>query len=230
VRAARLALGGALASLCLAGCAFALLCPRQALAVSEGFVETARGAGGAGALLFGLAQVLVALSGVLPAALLGVAAGAVYGVGFGFALAAVSTIAGAWLAFSAARAFLREYALRLVARRPIVREFDAAIARGGWRFVCLVRLSPVMPFSATSFALGLTGVGARDYLAGTLASLPALFGYVLMGALTQNGLSQWAQGAGLLRLGVLALGLAATAVLTLRLGRVARAAYSFSQY
>jgi uncharacterized membrane protein YdjX (TVP38/TMEM64 family) len=57
------------------------------------------------------------------------------------------------------------------------------LAQDGWRLVCVLRVSPVMPFAMTSYALGLTGISQRAYLLGTLAALPALLGYVTVGAL-----------------------------------------------
>jgi uncharacterized membrane protein YdjX (TVP38/TMEM64 family) len=84
--------------------------------------------------------------------------------------------------------------------------------------VLLLRLSPAMPFSATSYLCGLSRVRQRDYLLGTLASLPALAGYVVAGSLADASLSatrspwHWA---------VLALGLAASALLTLQVSRIA---------
>ena len=62
----------------------------------------------------------------------------------------------------------------------------------------------------------------RDYLLGTLASLPALLGYVVLGHLTDVGLSAAAQGASLLRWTTLGIGLLATALLTVRISRLAR--------
>ena len=78
----------------------------------------------------------------------------------------------------------------------------------------------MMPFAATSYALGLTGVRLRDYLLGTLASLPALLGYVVLGRLAGSGLQAANTGAGLARWLMLVVGIAATAVLTLRIGRL----------
>jgi uncharacterized membrane protein YdjX (TVP38/TMEM64 family) len=227
LKSLRLAAGLAIGFACVAGAGFALSAPSQALELSRRLGDAARDAGPLGVLLFGAAQALVALSGVLPAALLGVAAGAVYGLKAGFALAAFSTLTGAWLTFALARSTLGGAARRFLESRPAAREFDEAVAREGWRFVCLVRLSPVMPFSATSFALGLTRVGARDYLLGTLGSMPALLGYVGTGALCEQGL---APGVGWWRFAGLGLGIAATAILTLRAGKLIKGLYSFSQY
>jgi hypothetical protein len=52
--------------------------------------------------------------------------------------------------------------------------FVRDLARDGWKLVSLLLLSRIMPFSATSLALGLYPSGQRDDTRGTLASLPAL--------------------------------------------------------
>jgi uncharacterized membrane protein YdjX (TVP38/TMEM64 family) len=90
-------------------------------------------------------QVLVAVSGVLPASLLGVVAGGIYGLVPGFVLAAISTMAGALVAFFLSRSVFRPTVERLIASRPGLRNFDSLIAQDGLRLVCLLRLSPVMP-------------------------------------------------------------------------------------
>jgi uncharacterized membrane protein YdjX (TVP38/TMEM64 family) len=148
-----------------------------------------RGLGVRGAVVFAIIQILVAVSGILPASLLGVAAGSIYGLVSGFLLAAASTLAGALLSFFFGRYLFRAAVERLAARRPRLRNLDARIAQDGWKLVCLLRVSPIMPFSATSLALGLSAVSLRDYAIGTLASLPALFGYVFIGTLADTSLS-----------------------------------------
>ena len=95
------------------------------------------------------------------------------------------------------------------------------IVRDGWRLVALLRVSPVMPFSITSYALGLSGIGLRGYALGTLASLPPLLGYVVIGALGNAGLhAQGGVHAGL-RFWLLAAGGVATLGLTVYLTRLA---------
>ena len=82
--------------------------------------------------------------GVVPASLLGIAAGGVYGVVLGFLLAAAGTLIGGWLAFKLARSLLRPWVERMLARRGPGRmaRLDEAVTRDGWRFVCLLRISP----------------------------------------------------------------------------------------
>ncbi len=175
-----------------------------------------------GWVLFALVQVAVVASGVLPASLAGIAAGAVYGVALGFGLAATSTIAGAVLTLGLSRSLARGWIERLMAGRPRLRDLDRMLAADGARLVCLLRLSPVMPFAATSYMLGLSSVSVRAYVLGTLGSLPALLGYVVLGRIVGSGVTS--DAGGWLRWGTLAVGAVATAVLTVHLGRLVRRA------
>ncbi len=78
---------------------------------------------------------------------------------------------------------------------------------------------PLVWGAATSYALGLSSIGLRDYVIGTLAAMPALFGYVLLGTLADSGIAVWSSSN---PLGgwMLALGACATLALTLRVGQL----------
>jgi uncharacterized membrane protein YdjX (TVP38/TMEM64 family) len=210
-----------LIGLILLGIVVAWVSPDRAISTAERLMHVVRGLGARGAVVFAIIQILVAVSGILPASLLGVAAGSIYGLVSGFLLAAASTLAGALLSFFFSRSLFRATIERLAARRPRLRNLDARIARDGWKLVCLLRVSPIMPFSATSLALGLSAVSLRDYAIGTFASLPALCGYVFIGTLADTSLSAWATGASTVRLVLLGIGVLATLVLILRLGQIA---------
>jgi uncharacterized membrane protein YdjX (TVP38/TMEM64 family)/glycosyltransferase involved in cell wall biosynthesis len=197
------------------------LLPAAEFARAEQFLVHLHHLGLPGAILFGAVLVLIALSGFIPGSLIGVLAGTAYGLFAGFPLAAVSTLIGAALAFLLARSFLQPYLNRLVSGRARLQNFDAALARDGWRFVCLLRISPIMPFAATSYALGASSVSMRDYLIGTLASLPPLFGYVVVGTLARVGLSAATRGADVVTWLFIGAGLIATIFLTWRIGRMA---------
>lgn len=177
--------------------------------------------GSIGVIAFIGIQILVSISGVLPASLLGIAAGAVYGVAFGFGIAAFSTMIGAVVAFLLSRSLLRPTIARLIQRRSRLQNFDAMLARDGWRFVFLLRLSPIMPFAVTSYALGLSSISFRDYWKGSLASLPSLLGYVLMGSLTTTGIAAISQGMDPLKWALIGLGIVATGIITWRIGKLA---------
>jgi len=204
--------------------ALGVLRPAVPLALAQRMIEAARTAGPLGWVALMLLQLIVAASGILPASLLGIAAGTAYGLGLGFALAAAATMGGALLAFALSRSLFRDALARRLARRPGLARFDALLAKDGWQVVCLLRISPVMPFAATSYALGMSAVGLRAYLLGTLASLPALLGYVFLGTLADAGLSAWSSGAQPLHWAMLGVGVVATLALTVMVGRLARKA------
>lgn len=132
---------------------------------------------------FGIGQTVVAASGLLPASMIAVMAGAMLGFARGLLLSAAATMLGGWLAFLLARSALRGWVGRYLGRHPAMTRLDAAMCGEGWRMVALLRISPVMPFALTSYGIGLTRIAQRDFLLGTLASLPALAGYVAIGAL-----------------------------------------------
>ena len=202
-------------------CASAFISPHLLIGRIEGILHATRDLGAGGWLLFAAVQLIVAVSGLLPASLLGIVAGATYGLGTGFALAAASTMAGALLAFLVSRSLFRGYIESKLRHRPRLLNLDRMIARDGWKLVCLLRISPVMPFSATSYALGLSSIGLGGYLLGTLASLPALFGYVFIGTLADASLSAWQTGANPIKWSLLAIGVIATVALTVQIGRIA---------
>jgi uncharacterized membrane protein YdjX (TVP38/TMEM64 family) len=216
----RMILAACLVGLIAFGIFAAWTSPERVTNAAEALMHLLRGLGFWGALLYSALQICIAVTGILPASLLGIAAGAMYGLVPGFLLAATSTLAGALLSFCLSRSLFRPAVETLVARRPRLRNFDALIARDGWKLVCLLRISPIMPFSATSFVLGLSPVGLRNYAIGTLASFPALGGYVFIGTLADTGLSAWGTSAGPVRWGLLAIGTLATLLLIFRFGQI----------
>ena len=129
---------------------------------------------------------------------------------------------GALAAFVLSRSLFRPTVERLIATRPRLRNFGALITQDGLRLVFLLRISPVMPFSVASCMLGLSSIDLCSYTIGTLASLPALCGYVFVGTLGNTSLSAWMTGADPLRWVLLGIGGAAMLVLTVRFGHIIR--------
>ncbi len=220
--------------LCIAaGSLAARLQPGGLHALLDRFVDFERAHGQASWLIAFAIQLLAALCGVLPASVPAIAAGLLYGVPQGFALCATAVLLGAILAFGASRSVFRPWVQGAIARSPRARRLDAAVAREGWRLVCLLRISPVMPFALTSYALGLTSLAPATYMLGTLMSLPPLLGYVALGRLARGGLATFlaagppASGASrALDLALLGVGVVGTVLLILLFGRLARIAFA----
>ena len=188
------------------------------------WVEWVRGAGPAGAVLYGLGYVAGTLA-FFPGSLLTLGAGFLYGLAGGLAVVLPSSVAGALMAFVLVRTVLRARVVRLLAKHPRLRAVDQAVADEGFRVVLLLRLSPAFPFNLLNYALGVTRVPVGTYLLGTaLGVLPGAVLYVYLGTLLGSAaevfagrpMSGWA---GKL---LFAAGLVATAAVVVLVSRAAR--------
>ncbi|MCY4505565.1 MAG: VTT domain-containing protein [Acidobacteria bacterium] len=169
-------IGGLAVAVLLAGSSQAA----ETVSVLRGWAET-RGAGGM--VGFGAAYVVLALLFV-PGAVLTMAAGAVYGVGWGLVVVAVATTVADAAAFLLGRHVARGAVLRLMHRYPRFRVVDRAVSRGGWRIVALVRLNPTLPYSASNYLFGVTGVPFPTFLASSAVfTLPGAWAYLYAGFL-----------------------------------------------
>lgn len=179
------------------------------------------GGGPLGMLGFGATYVGFALL-LVPGAALTLAAGALFGLARGLVVVSLASTTAAALAFLAARHLARARVESLAQRYPSFRAVDRAIAKGGWKVVALLRLSPAMPFSVENYLFGLTAVRFWPYLAASWAfMLPGTVLYVSLGHAGRAAVAgSRSTGEWLL----LAAGLAATAGVTAYLTRTARRA------
>lgn len=117
----------------------------------------------------------------VPRTVLAVAAGLMFGVGWGLVWAAAGSVLGAVAGFCVAR-YLNSGIVDLD-RHPRVRPVLDRIRRGGWRSVALLRLVPVIPHSLANYALGLTPIRLPPYAFGSLVGqLPVTLACVDLGA------------------------------------------------
>jgi uncharacterized membrane protein YdjX (TVP38/TMEM64 family) len=146
-----------------------------------------RDAGALGVLGFSLLY-CVATALVLPAAILTVAAGWIWGLFWGAVLVQGVSLVADWVPFALARRHGRARARAALTRRTIdVDTLDALVRRRGFAMVALLRLSPVVPFNVMNYLLGLTSVSTRTYLVASLVgSTPACLFFVWMGTLVAD--------------------------------------------
>lgn len=208
----RLAATGLLAALLLGACFGPQIGMGGAAAGLQKFHAFFASPGDGGPAAFALLQVAGLLSGIVPASLLALAAGALYGPVAGFLMAAGGALAGAAIAFGLGRSMFRPAIERLARRSSGAHAVDRAVAQGGWKCVGLLRLSPV-PFALASYLLGLSSISFPEYIAGTLACLPALFAYALLGSAGTAGFAAVTGGEGGLHFALLGVGGLATAVI-----------------
>ncbi len=137
--------------------------------------------GAVGAVAFGglyVALVLLLVPGIAPT----LAAGALFGLVRGVVIVAIATSVADALAFLAARYVGRRAVERLAARYPRARAVDLAVAQAGWRIVALLRLNPAVPYSASNYLFGASGVAFLPYLVTSgIFTLPGTFTYVYLG-------------------------------------------------
>jgi uncharacterized membrane protein YdjX (TVP38/TMEM64 family) len=199
---------------------------RRAGALVPEFVRWVNGLGPWGPVAF-VAGYIGATVALVPAALLTLAAGAIFGVLKGVAVAFVGASLGATAAFLIARHAARGPVERRIAGDERFAAIDRAIGREGRKLVLLLRLSPAFPFTLLNYALGLTRVSLADYLLGMPGMLPGAILYVYAGKVAGDvaalaGGAAPARGAGYYL--VLGFGLAATAGVTVIIARAARRA------
>jgi len=178
----RLLPGIAIAAVALAAL-FALFRLLPLAAWIEALKAYGKAQGAAGAAVFGLVYVAASLIPGGPAALLTLAAGAVYGVVAGTALVSAASVTAATLAFLLARGALRDRVRRMAGGNAKFDGLNRAIGREGTKIVALVRLSPAFPFTIVNYLFGLTPVPLAAYvLSSWIAMLPGTLAYVYFGS------------------------------------------------
>ncbi|MCP4445534.1 MAG: TVP38/TMEM64 family protein [Myxococcales bacterium] len=184
-------------------------------------IEYIHGVGPLGAVLFALLYVLATVA-ALPASLLTIAAGLLYGPYWAALLVLGASNVGATLAFVLGRAWLRSWVEGKYGESMVFRAIDDGTSRDGAKLVFLLRLSPVVPFSILNYLLGLTSVSLRGYvLASLVGMMPGILLYTQVGS-TLGKLSEIGSGTdlgGTWGGTVFWFGVAATLLVTIVLGR-----------
>jgi uncharacterized membrane protein YdjX (TVP38/TMEM64 family) len=126
---------------------------------------------------------ILATIAFLPASLITLAAGVVFGVVWGSVYVFVGATLGAIAAFLVGRYLLRGWVSKQIAGNEKFTAIDHAVAKEGLKIVLLTRLSPVFPFNLLNYAFGVTGVTLKDYALGSIGMIPGTIMYVYIGSL-----------------------------------------------
>ena len=149
-------------------------------------VQWAQSAGPEGVAAFAVLYV-VATVFMLPASVLTLAAGFVYGPWYGLLLVSPVSVAAASASFLLGRSVARQWVAKQIAKRPQFHAVDRAVGAQGFRSVALLRLSPLIPFNLLNYALSLTSVQFSHYVSASfIGMLPGTFLYVYLGSLFTN--------------------------------------------
>lgn len=133
----------------------------------------------------------VATVAAVPASLLTIAAGAMFGSPVGIATVAVGATAGAAAAFAIARWLARDAVAAWLARSERFARLDAMTERHGAFIVAITRLVPLFPFNLLNYGFGLTRVRFGTYLLWSfLCMLPGIALYVVGADALTRGLAE----------------------------------------
>jgi uncharacterized membrane protein YdjX (TVP38/TMEM64 family) len=169
----------------------------------------------------------LAVVALIPASLLTIAGGAVFGLAYGVLYAMIGATLGSTAAFLIGRYVARRTVRRRLASMPRFAAIERAVSAHGRRIVFLLRLSPVVPFNFLNYALGLTTISAVDFIVASIGTIPGTIVYAYGGkvtgeALVLAGQAQVPRNASYYA--VLIAGLAATVLATAVVTRTARRA------
>lgn len=203
-----------------------LLLGRQLGGYIPAFAQWVDSLGVWGPIVFIIAYALGAIAFV-PGSLLTLAAGAIFGLGWGVLLVFLAAVLGSSAAFLVSRYVARNTIERRLSSNAKFTAIDRAVGVQGRKIVFLLRLSPVFPFNLLNYGLGLTKVSFVDYVIASPGMLPGTVLYVYYGKLVGD-VAALAGGAapekGTAYYAVLLLGLAATVLVTTLVTRTARKA------
>lgn len=138
------------------------------------------GTGFWGALAFAVVYALLSLL-PLPATVVTIAAGAVFGLVRGSLIVLLGANIAAFVAFYIGRLLGRDAITHLTGER--MEKLDDFLGHSGFVAVLTARLVPVVPFGPLNYLSGVTGVRMWSYVAGTaLGIIPGTVVYVAVGA------------------------------------------------
>lgn len=199
---------------------------RQVAAYVPQFAEWVNGLGVLGPLVFILGYA-VAVVAFVPAVLLTLAAGAIFGVPAGVAYVFTAAVLGSGAAFLVSRYAARSIVEKRLAGDKRFAAIDRAVGEQGRKIVFLLRLSPAFPFVLLNYGLGLTRVSFVDYIVASFGMLPGTLLYVYYGKVAGDVAALAAGTArekGAADYALLAVGLVATIAVTAYVTRIARRA------
>ncbi|PSB50056.1 TVP38/TMEM64 family protein [Chamaesiphon polymorphus CCALA 037] len=184
-----------LTCLVFVGCLLSTLpAAAQTSAIDSGFnpqlwlknaLEWVASLGSIGALAF-IGIYIIATVAFLPAFILTLGAGVLFGVWLGSVYVFIGATLGSIAAFLVGRYLARNWVAKKIAGNNKFQAIDRAVSKEGLKIVLLTRLSPIFPFNLLNYAFGVTGVSMRDYIIGAIGMIPGTIMFVYLGSLAGN--------------------------------------------
>ena len=123
----------------------------------------------------------------IPASILTLGGGFLFGFGWGMACVLTGATLGAVASFLVGRYLARDWVSRKIQNNAKFKAIDDAIAREGWRIVLLARLAPIFPYAVLNYGFAITRVSFSHYtLATAIGIVPAMIAFVYFGTLATD--------------------------------------------
>jgi uncharacterized membrane protein YdjX (TVP38/TMEM64 family) len=126
---------------------------------------------------------IIATVAFLPASILTLGAGVIFGVILGSLYVFIGATLGATAAFLVGRYLAKDWIKEKISTYKKFATIDKAVSKEGLKIVLLTRLSPLFPFNLLNYALGVTSVSLQDYFLGSVGMIPGTIMYVYIGYL-----------------------------------------------
>ncbi|GCL40796.1 TVP38/TMEM64 family protein [Anabaena sp. FACHB-1250] len=152
------------------------------LSFLQNTLQWINGLGALGGIVF-IAIYILATLAFLPAAILTLGAGVIFGVIWGSLYVFIGATLGAVAAFLVGRYVARGWVKEKISSYKKFANIDQAVSKEGLKIVFLIRLSPLFPFNLLNYALGVTSVSLKDYFLASFGMIPGTIMYVYLGHL-----------------------------------------------
>lgn len=140
-------------------------------------------------LVYGLCVVLL-----LPGTPLTLGGGYVYKVTYGWVgglvagtvISTTGSLVGSCSCFILGRYIMRDRVRKWGRKYPLFDAIDIAVSDNGFKIMCLLYLTPILPLGPVSYMCGTTSMPLLKFAAAKVAALPLMFLYVFIGASTDT--------------------------------------------
>lgn len=123
----------------------------------------------------------------LPASLITISAGFLFGFFPGVLIANLGSTLGATVMFILGRFLFRDFVERQVEKSGFLKNFDTLMEKRGFKIVLLARLAIFMPYGILNYAFSATKIPLRTFVLGSmLGMLPGSILYILIGTSIEN--------------------------------------------
>ena len=143
-----------------------------------------------GYVIYILLYIVVAVFS-LPASVITIGAGIIFGPIAGGLLALVGATIGATVAFVVSRYIARDFIVNKFGQNKIFQKIEQGVEKNGKDFLILTRLVPVFPYNIQNYAYGVTNINIVTFaLISLITMAPGAFIYAYMaGEIMENGIS-----------------------------------------